>query len=44
MTTYQHNFELGILPERRIDRRALAASYAFIVLATFILVLSLIHI
>jgi hypothetical protein len=38
MTTYQHNFELGILPERRIDRRALAASYAFIVLATFILV------
>jgi TonB family protein len=38
MATYQHSFELGILPERRIDRRALAASYAFIVLATFILV------
>jgi len=34
----EHNFQLGILPERKIDRRALATSYAFLVLATFILV------
>jgi TonB family protein len=38
MPTYQHNFELGILPERKIDRRALGASYAFMVLLAFILV------
>jgi TonB family protein len=38
MATYQHNFELGILPERKIDRRALGASYAFMVLLAFILV------
>jgi TonB family protein len=31
-------FQLGILPERKIDRRALAASYAFMVLVTFLLV------
>ncbi len=38
MATYQHNFQLGILPERKIDRRALAASYALMVLLAFILV------
>jgi TonB family protein len=38
MAMPQRNFELGILPERKIDRRALAASYAFLVLATFILI------
>jgi TonB family protein len=37
MATYQHNFQLGILPERKIDRRALAAAYAFIVLLAFLL-------
>jgi TonB family protein len=31
-------FELGILPERKIDRRALAASYAFMVLLLLLLV------
>jgi hypothetical protein len=31
-------FQLGILPERKIDRRALAASYAFMVLIAFLLV------
>jgi TonB family protein len=31
-------FELGILPERQIDKRALAASYAFIAVATLLLV------
>src|ERR1022692_2898614 len=38
MATYQHNFKLGILPERKIDKRALTASYAFIVLLAFLLV------
>src|SRR5271154_2837786 len=38
MATYQHNFQLGILPERKIDRRALAASYALMVVLAFILV------
>lgn len=38
MTMEQPGFQLGILPERKIDRRALAASYALIVLATFLLV------
>jgi TonB family protein len=38
MATYQHNFQLGILPERKIDRRALAASYALVVLLAFLLV------
>jgi TonB family protein len=37
MATYQHNFQLGILPERKIDRRALAASYALMVLLAFLL-------
>jgi len=38
MAMPQRSFQLGILPERKIDRRALAASYGFIVLATFLLV------
>src|ERR1700733_60156 len=38
MVRYQHSFQLGILPERKIDKRALAASYAFIILVTFVLV------
>jgi TonB family protein len=38
MATYHHSFQLGILPERKIDRRALAASYAFIVLITFVII------
>jgi TonB family protein len=38
MATYDHSFQLGILPERKIDRRALAASYAFIVLVTFVFI------
>jgi TonB family protein len=37
MATYQHNFQLGILPERKIDKRAVAAAYAFIVLLAFLL-------
>ena len=38
MSTPQYSFQLGILPERKIDRRALAASYGFVVLVTFLLV------
>ncbi len=38
MAMPQHGFQLGILPERRIDRRALATSYSFVVLVTFLLV------
>jgi TonB family protein len=38
MATYQHGFQLGILPERKIDKRALAASYTFMVLVTLVLV------
>ena len=38
MATPQHSFQLGILPERKIDRRALATSYGFVVLVTFLLV------
>jgi TonB family protein len=37
MATSQHNFQLGILPERKIDKRAVAAAYAFIVLLAFLL-------
>jgi TonB family protein len=33
-----HGFQLGILPERQIDKRALAASYAFLVLLTLLLI------
>ncbi len=38
MAALQRNFQLGLLPERKIDRRALAASYGFVVLATLLLV------
>lgn len=38
MATPQPTFQLGILPERKIDRRALATSYGFVVLVTFLLV------
>ncbi|MFZ0289775.1 MAG: energy transducer TonB [Candidatus Sulfotelmatobacter sp.] len=38
MATPQYSFQLGILPERKIDKRALVTSYAFIVLVTFLLV------
>jgi len=38
MATYHHSFQLGILPERKIDKRALAASYAFIVLVTLVII------
>jgi TonB family protein len=37
MATFQQEFQLGILPERKIDRRALAVSYAFIMLLAFAL-------
>ena len=32
MATYQRGFKLGILPERKIDKRALATGYTFLVL------------
>ena len=38
MATSQPGFQLGILPERKIDRRALAASYTFIVLVALLLI------
>ncbi len=38
MAMPQRGFQLGILPERKIDRRALATSYGFVVLVTFLLV------
>jgi TonB family protein len=38
MTTSQPGFQLGILPERKIDRRALATSYGFVVLVTLFLI------
>ena len=38
MSTSQQSFQLGILPERKIDKRALAASYAFLVVATLLLI------
>ncbi|MFZ0307869.1 MAG: energy transducer TonB [Candidatus Sulfotelmatobacter sp.] len=37
-TAPQRNFQLGILPERRIDKRALFTSYGFMVLVTLILI------
>src|SRR5258708_19788229 len=33
----EHVFQLGILPERKIDRRALAASYGFVAFVILIL-------
>src|SRR5271169_345880 len=38
MATYQRGFKLGILPERKIDRRALATGYTFMVLLTLLLI------
>jgi TonB family protein len=38
MATPQPSFQLGILPERKIDKRALAASYTFMVLLLLLLV------
>jgi TonB family protein len=38
MATSQQSFQLGILPERKIDRRALATGYSFIVLMTLLLI------
>src|ERR1700745_1950508 len=38
MGAYQRGFELGILPERKIDKRALAASYALLLWLTFMLI------
>src|SRR5271170_2811196 len=38
MATPQPSFQLGILPERKIDKRALATSYGFMVLVVLLLV------
>jgi len=38
MATYQRGFKLGILPERKIDKRALVASYTFMVIALLLLI------
>src|SRR5277367_2513872 len=38
MASLQSNYQLGLLPERKIDRRALAASYGFVVMATLFLI------
>jgi TonB family protein len=38
MATYQRGFKLGILPERKIDKRALVASYTFMLVALLILI------
>jgi TonB family protein len=38
MATYQQGFQLGILPERRIDKRALVASYTFMLVALLFLI------
>jgi TonB family protein len=38
MATYQRGFQLGILPERKIDRRAVATGYTFMVLLTLLLI------
>jgi TonB family protein len=38
ITLSNQDFQLGILPERRIDRRAVFLGYGFVVLATFIVV------
>jgi TonB family protein len=36
MSTSQRGFQLGILPERKVDRRALVTSYASLVIATLL--------
>jgi TonB family protein len=38
MSTSQRGFQLGILPERKIDRRALVTSYASMVIATLLFI------
>ena len=38
MPTAQGNFQLGILPERKIDRRALVTSYSIVVIVLLILI------
>jgi TonB family protein len=38
MATYQRGFQLGILPERKIDRRALVTSYTFLVILVLLLI------
>jgi TonB family protein len=38
MATYQRGFKLGILPERKIDKRALVASYTFMVILLLLLI------
>jgi TonB family protein len=38
MSTYQSSFKLGILPERKIDKRALAASYTFMLVMLLLLI------
>lgn len=38
MATYQSSFKLGILPERKIDKRALVASYTFMVFMLLLLI------
>jgi TonB family protein len=38
MATYQNSFKLGILPERKIDKRAVATGYTFLVVMTLLLI------
>jgi TonB family protein len=38
MATYQRGFQLGILPERKINKRALATSYTIMVVLTLLLI------
>ncbi len=38
MSTSPQAFQLGLLPERKIDKRAVAAGYTFIVLVTLLLI------
>jgi len=38
MATFQQGFQLGLLPERKIDRRALATGYTIIVLVALFLI------
>jgi TonB family protein len=38
MASYQSGFQLGILPERKIDKRALATSYTLMALAVLLLI------
>jgi TonB family protein len=38
MATYQQSFKLGILPERKIDKRAVATGYTLLVLVILLLI------